>query len=85
MATATTPISPVGPARGVVAVTKSDTTVFSPLLRAIYIGGAGNVAVTAADGSVATFTAVPVGTTLHVACSKVMDTNTTATNILGLY
>ncbi len=51
---------------------------------AIYVGGAGNVAVTTFKGTVVTFTAPPVGTFLWVKCSKVMATNTTATLLVGL-
>jgi len=38
-----------------------------------------------ADGAVVTFTAVPVGTFMPVAPTKVMSTNTTATLIVALY
>lgn len=71
------------PAFSVAAVTPSNTTVISA--RALYIGGAGNVAVTALDGSTATFTSVPAGTILPVVVTKVMATGTTATNIVALY
>jgi len=70
------------PARAV-AVTKSDTA--PNAYDALYVGGAGNVAVTTAGGDVVTFTAVPVGTILPVKTSLVMSTNTTATLILGLW
>jgi hypothetical protein len=71
------------PAQGLIAVTPSDTTALKGV-RAIYVGGAGNVAVTMADGSTGTFNAVPVGIPLPIQCTKVMATNTTATNILAL-
>jgi len=71
------------PAQGVVSITPSDSTVLSGI-RGLYVGGAGNVAVTMADGSTGTYTAVAAGTTLATAPTKVMATNTTATNILGL-
>lgn len=74
--------------RSAVAITKSDTTVYDNSnmgpLSGLYIGGAGDVAVTTANGEVTTFSAVPVGTVLPITCSKVMSTNTTATLILGL-
>lgn len=66
---------------GVAAVTPGTTTVE---FRALYIGGAGNVAVTMEDGSTATFTAVPVGTVLTIRVKQVLSVGTTATNILGL-
>ena len=67
-----------------VAITKSDSTVFTPPLRGIYVGGTGDVAVTTMLGTVITFTAVPAGFILPVYCSKVMSTNTSATSMVGL-
>ena len=64
------------------AITPSDTAQQS--YRAIYVGGAGNVAVTTVGGNVVTFTAPPVGSILPVEVSKVMATNTTATLLIGL-
>lgn len=64
------------------AITPSDTAAQS--YRAIYVGGAGNVAVTTTGGNVVTFTAPPVGTILPVEVQKVMATNTTATLLIGL-
>jgi len=71
-------------AYGAEAVTPSDSAGI-PTTRAIYVGGAGNLAVTMLDGQVVTFTGVPVGTTLYIQVTKVMATNTTATLILALY
>jgi len=67
------------------AVTPSDTTIIN--CRALYVGGAGNVAVKTAPGSTAvTFTAPPVGTILpiNIDGGQVMATNTTATLIIAL-
>ena len=65
------------------AVTPSDATVINAA--ALYIGGAGNVAVIMeGDTAAVTFTAPPVGTVLNISVSKVMATNTTATLILAL-
>jgi hypothetical protein len=64
-------------------ITPSDATLLLDV-RGIYVGGAGNVAVTLVSGEVVTFTAVPVGTILPVKVTKVMATNTTATLMLGL-
>jgi hypothetical protein len=66
-----------------VAVVASDITVFDTT-KAIYVGGAGNVAVTMVDGNDATFIAVPVGTVLPIQVTKVKATGTTATNLLAL-
>lgn len=68
---------------GAVAITTSDTVQQS--YRAIYVGGAGDVAVVMEGGGAAvTFKAPPVGTILPVRTSKVMATNTTATLLIGL-
>jgi hypothetical protein len=70
------------PAFGYAAVTKSDATVVN--FRALYVGGAGNVVLDSPDGDTdVTFTGVPAGTLLPVACVKVKAA-TTATNIVGL-
>jgi uncharacterized protein (UPF0261 family) len=66
------------------AITPDDDDVITTS-RALYIGGAGDVAVTmAGGGSVATFSAVPAGTILPIRVTKVMAA-TTATLILNLY
>ena len=67
------------------AVTPSDTTIIN--CRALYVGGAGNVAVKTAPGATAvTFTAPPVGTILpiNIDGGQVMATNITATLIMAL-
>jgi hypothetical protein len=75
-----------GPATKAVAVTPGDATVVD--FASLYVGGAGNIVVetrnmagTAAD---VTFTGVPAGTILPIACTKVKATGTTATSIVGL-
>lgn len=66
------------------AVTPSDTTLIN--CRAIYVGGAGNVAIKMPGGSAVTFTAPPVGTILplNIQGGQIMSTNTTATLLLAL-
>ena len=55
-------------------------------VRQLYVGGAGDIVVIGArDGGTHTFKAVPVGTLLPIAVSRVKATNTTATFLLGLY
>lgn len=69
------------------AVTPSDTVPL-PLgpCRALWVGGAGAVAVIAAgDTSAVTLSGVPAGTVLPIKCKTVMSTNTTATLIVALY
>lgn len=71
----------VAPAVGGAAVTKSDTTVVN--FRALYVGGAGDVAVTGQDGNNVTFVGVPAGSIIPICCTRVLAA-TTATNIVGL-
>lgn len=68
------------------AVTPSDTVNFGTNItcRGLYIGTTGNVAVVLVSGNVVTFTGVPAGTILPVVCTRVNNTNTTASNIIGL-
>jgi hypothetical protein len=71
------------PARGGFAVTKSDSTVLTNV-RGLYVGVSGDVAVVFKDTATAvTLKAVPVGI-LPVQVTKVMSTNTTATDIVAL-
>ena len=68
-----------------IAVTPSDATSFtSGACKWLYIGGAGNI--TAIVGGVAVlFTAVPVGSLLPIAATRVNATATTATAMVALY
>jgi hypothetical protein len=76
--------SPLAPANDAVAVSKSDSVNFATMARALYVGGLGDVALVTAAGNVVVFTAVPAGTTIHMRCSRVNSTSTTATNIVAL-
>jgi hypothetical protein len=67
-----------------VAITPSDVTSYPQGVQ-VYVGGAGNVAITDMIGNVVTFTAPPVGSLLPVRATKVMATNTTATLLVGCY
>jgi hypothetical protein len=73
-----------GSSENAAVVTPSDSTVLTPF-NALYIGGAGNVAVTTLGGNVVTFTAPPVGSIIPIRGTKVMATNTTATLIVVLW
>lgn len=67
------------------AVTKSDSTDLTGA-RAVYVGGAGDVALMAiGDSAAVTFTAVPAGSIIPVRITRVMSTNTTATSIVAIY
>jgi hypothetical protein len=72
------------PATSLVLVTPSDSTVLN--CRALYVGGAGNIAIMASrDSAAVTLSGVPAGTVLPISASKVMSTNTTATLIVALF
>lgn len=65
------------------AVTKSDSTVLQ--FRAVYVGGAGDVAIKHTEGGAAvTYVGVPAGTILPVSGVRVMSTNTTATSMVWM-
>jgi hypothetical protein len=73
-------------------VVKSDTVPLPATTRAIYVGATGDVTVQmagvlgATDGSNPTlFAAVPAGTTLNIACTFVMSTGTSSTNVVALW
>lgn len=68
-----------------VAITKSDTTIYERRIDAVYVGGAGDVAVVTAQGTTLTFSGMTAGSILPVRCRQVMSTNTTATNLVGLF
>ena len=71
------------PAVKATAVTASDVTVLAPT-RALYIGTAGNLNVTMADGAAALLTNVGSGI-FPISVTKVLSTSTTATGILAMY
>ena len=73
-----------GPAIDAVAVTASNSTVYSPPLRGLYVGVTGNINLVTSNGNTVLFSNVPVGI-LPVWCSQVLSTSTTASSIIGLY
>ena len=77
------PSSPDSVASRAYAITPTNSDLAAPV-RAIYVGGAGNVQITDPDGNVTIFYNVPAGTILPVMIVRVSSTNTTATNIVGL-
>lgn len=70
-------------ARGGAAVTPSDSTIL-PGVRGLYVGGAGNLAVTFNDDTTATLVGVLAGQIYPLQVKKVMFTGTSATNIVAL-
>lgn len=71
------------PGQGAIDITPSDSTIFDPLPRALWIGTGGDLSVTMADGSTGTFAGVPSGTLLPLSVSKVLAA-TTASDIEGI-
>lgn len=75
-----------GPDYRAFSITPSNSTVFTAPTRELWVGGGGAVAVLLnGDTSPVTLAGVVTGTKLSVSATKVMATNTTATNIVGLY
>lgn len=65
-----------------VSITKSDSVV--QYYRSIFVGVTGDVTILDTAGTSLLFKGVPAGFLLPVACSKVMSTGTTATNLIGI-
>jgi len=72
------------PFRAGVAVTPSDATVYAPPLDALYVGGAGNLALVGVDGASFTLNGALAGAIYNVQATQVKSTGTTATNIVPL-
>jgi hypothetical protein len=76
------------PATNGFTITPANTGSFSQPTRALYVGGAGNLVVEMYDKNgntnTLTFSSVPAGTLLPIRVKQVR-TDSTATNILGLY
>lgn len=66
-------------------ITPSDSAFVEGTPVALYVGGAGDIAIESKDGSVVTLVGVQTGTYMYVQPVKVLATNTTATNLIALY
>lgn len=76
----------VSPASHAAEVTVSDTTVYDPPGRSLYVGVTGNVVVRmAGTGAILPFMNVQGGSILPIAVDQVRSTNTTASSINILY
>ncbi len=73
------------PATDFVAVTKSDTVNLPQKARALYVGGAGDVACINAKGVSVVFAGILANTVLPVQTTRVQSTGTTATAIVALF
>ena len=75
----------ISSAAGSVTVTPSNSTIFDPPGRALYVGVTGNVAVRmAGDLSTPIFINVQGGTVLSICVDQVLVTGTTATDMILL-
>jgi hypothetical protein len=72
-----------GPAEDYIQVTKSDSTVFDPPLKAFRVGTAGDVAVTTLKGNDRVIPKVLAGETISLQVTKIKSTGTTASDIGG--
>ncbi|CAB4134638.1 hypothetical protein UFOVP274_13 [uncultured Caudovirales phage] len=69
---------------GAAVVTPSDTVNFNtPSI--VYVGGAGNVQVTTAQGDQVTFSGLQAGQVIPVQVLRVWSASTTATNMIRIY
>lgn len=76
---------PSQPATNGVVVVPSDSIDFLTPMRGIYVGVGGDINVVMLSGEVLLFENVPGGVILPTHCVRVNLTNTTATNMLGLF
>lgn len=73
------------PAEGAFPITPSNSADTTHETRGIYIGGAGNLYVKMVSGENCLFTGVLAGVVYPICVARVYSSNTTATNIVGLY
>lgn len=76
--------NPTWPSGQLTSVTPSDSTIYSPALRQLYVGSAGNVSVQDEAGNTVTFMNAPAGFYLTpFFVKKVLATGTTASALVG--
>lgn len=73
------------PAIGYYAITPHNSTDEAIDFRGIYVGVAGDVVVVPRSGSAVTFKGAQAGSVIPVRGKRVNSTNTTATDLVGLY
>lgn len=75
---------PTWPGATLITVVKSDVTVFSPVVRQVYVGTTGNVTVVTEDDVTALFKAVPAGSVIGPFFVKqIKSTGTTAADMVA--
>ncbi len=76
--------NPTWPSGQLIGVTPSDVTIYSPAIRQLYVGSAGNVSVEDEAGNTVTFMNTPAGFYLTpFFVKKVLATGTTASALVG--
>lgn len=75
---------PDGPAIRCFAITPDDEDDLPELVRGLYVGAGGAVAIVDPEGGTTVFSGVPSGTVLPVRAQRVPATGTTAASIVGL-
>lgn len=77
----------VEPALGWVSITPNDSSdnLGGKYVRSLWVGGAGDVSLLSVYGETVTFKGVPAGMYLDCRPKRVLATNTTATDIVGMY
>jgi len=75
---------PTWPGSNLVAITKSDTTVYNQPIRQIYVGTAGDISVTTQEGNTVTHKNCIAGSYIGpFFAAKVNATGTTAADLVG--
>ena len=73
------------PAANAYAITPHDSNNEAKAFRSLYIGVAGNVVIVTLGGTAVTFKGAVAGSVIPVRGVRVNSTNTTATDMVGLY
>ncbi|ORE90779.1 spike base protein, RCAP_Rcc01079 family [Acuticoccus yangtzensis] len=76
--------SVTAPAVDAFPITPNDSTDLTQAVRALYVGGAGDVNLITGNGSTVTFTGLTGSMVLPVTTTRVRASGTTATGIVGL-
>lgn len=79
------PTGMLGPVMHVFDITPDDAADLALTPRGIWVGGAGDLRITAAGSGTATLLAVSAGSMVAVRATRVHATGTTATGLVGLY
>lgn len=74
-----------GPYRGGFPIVPSDVTPVPILPRRIWVGSGGDLSVAMRSGDIITLKNIPPGTPMDLIVTHVLSTNTTASNLVGLY